>query len=159
MSHNATNHLEILFTHCLQSPLKDFHTELRAQKAKRANKKSKYSASIWEQMYALIVRQGIIVSTYHPSSLQLIYSHVASMWYGDKFGIFSRYFSVLVQSFIYGSVFYNMPLTATGGFTRGGALMCAIMANAFVCTFTFYKNIYLLSFLVVFWRTFWSIFW
>jgi hypothetical protein len=71
MSHNATNHLEILFTHCLQSPLKDFHTELRAQKAKRANKKSKYSASIWEQMYALIVRQGIIVSTYHPSSLSI----------------------------------------------------------------------------------------
>ncbi len=55
------------------------------------------------------------------------------MWFGDKFGIFSRYFSVVVQGFVFGSVFYNMPLTATGGFTRGGALFSSLLFNAFVC--------------------------
>lgn len=92
----------------------DFKTEVQQQKAKRAGKKSIYSASIWEQLFALVARQ-------------------ASMWYGDKFGIFSRYFSVVVQGFVFGSVFYNMPLTATGGFTRGGALFGSLLFNAFVC--------------------------
>jgi ABC-type multidrug transport system ATPase subunit len=96
-----------------ENPQHDFKTELQMQKAKRARPKSIYSASIWEQLYALTARQ-------------------AGMWWGDKFGIFSRYFSVVVQGLIFGSVFYNMPLTATGGFTRGGALFASLLFNAFL---------------------------
>lgn len=94
----------------------DFNTEIQAQKAKRTGKKSKYSASIWEQLFSLVVRQ-------------------ASMWWGDKFGIFSRYLSVVIQGLVYGSVFYNMPLSATGGFLRGGALFGSLLFNAFVRKF------------------------
>jgi ATP-binding cassette subfamily G (WHITE) protein 2 (SNQ2) len=95
------------------SPIEDFKKEFLAQKAKRAGKKSIYSASIWEQIGALVARQG-------------------AMFWGDKFGIFSRYFSVIVQGLVFGSVFYNMPLTATGGFTRGGALFSSLLFNAFL---------------------------
>lgn len=96
-----------------ESPVADFKTEVAAQKAKRARGKSRYSASIWEQFSALVARQ-------------------AGMFYGDKFGIFSRYFSVIVQGLVFGSVFFHMPLTATGGFTRGGALFSSLLFNAFL---------------------------
>jgi ABC-type multidrug transport system ATPase subunit len=96
-----------------EKPADDFKTEVLASKAKRSRPKSIYSASIFEQFWALLVRQAL-------------------MFWGDKFGIFSRYFSVIVQGFVYGSVFYNMPLTATGGFTRGGALFSSLLFNAFI---------------------------
>lgn len=92
----------------------DFKDEVQMQKAKRARKHSQYSASIWEQLYALVVRQW-------------------SMFWGDKFGLVTRVFAVVVEGIIYGTIFLNMPLTATGGFLRGGALLCAIVYNAFVC--------------------------
>lgn len=44
---------------------------------------------------------------------------------------------------MFGSVFYNMPLTATGGFTRGGALFSSLLFNAFVCLLILY--LYLLA--------------
>lgn len=96
-----------------ENPKEDFKSEFVYQKAKRARPKSIYSASLFEQLYALTARQ-------------------AGMFWGDKFGIFSRYFSVLVQGLVFGSVFYQMPLNAAGGFTRGGALFASILFNAFL---------------------------
>jgi ATP-binding cassette subfamily G (WHITE) protein 2 (SNQ2) len=57
----------------------------------------------------------------------------AQIFWGDKFGIFSRYFSVLVQALIVGSVFYNMPLTAAGAFSRGGAFFVNLVLTLLVC--------------------------
>lgn len=94
-------------------PHEDFKKEFQMQKAKRARPRSIYSASLWEQLYALVARQ-------------------AGMFWGDKFGIFSRYFSVIVQGLVFGSVFYKMPLNATGGFSRGGALFSSLLFNAFL---------------------------
>jgi len=57
----------------------------------------------------------------------------AQMFWGDKFGIIVRYFSVLFQACIVGSTFYKMPLTADGAYDRGGALFVTLLLNMFVC--------------------------
>lgn len=41
---------------------------------------------------------------------------------------------MILQSLIYGSAFYNMPLNGSGGFLRGGALFGAIFVGFFVCS-------------------------
>lgn len=56
----------------------------------------------------------------------------SQIFIGSPFDIFTRYGSLLVQSFIFGSVFYNLPLNAIGGFTRGSALFCSVLFNCFV---------------------------
>eukprot|EP01117_Protostelium_nocturnum_P006316 TRINITY_DN227_c0_g1_i1.p1 TRINITY_DN227_c0_g1~~TRINITY_DN227_c0_g1_i1.p1 ORF type:complete len:1474 (-),score=463.74 TRINITY_DN227_c0_g1_i1:47-4363(-) len=93
-------------------PSKDFREEIKDQKASGARKKSKYTVGFFDQVLALTIRQ-----------LQLIWM--------DKFGLVTRYFSVLAQSLIYGSVFYQLSLNVSGGFSRGGALFSALLFNAF----------------------------
>ncbi|KAM9953963.1 hypothetical protein ACTFIR_009077 [Dictyostelium discoideum] len=58
-------------------------------------------------------------------------NHSQIIW-SDKFSLVSRYLSVIIQSFVYGSVFYNMQTNLSGLFTRGGAIFAAILFNAFL---------------------------
>eukprot|EP01117_Protostelium_nocturnum_P006317 TRINITY_DN227_c0_g2_i2.p1 TRINITY_DN227_c0_g2~~TRINITY_DN227_c0_g2_i2.p1 ORF type:complete len:1432 (-),score=505.14 TRINITY_DN227_c0_g2_i2:66-4361(-) len=94
------------------NPSEEFKQEVKEQKARGARKKSKYTVSFFEQVKALTARQ-----------LQLIWM--------DKFGLVTRYFSVIAQSLIYGSVFLSLSLNVAGGFSRGGALFSALLFNAF----------------------------
>lgn len=82
-------------------------------KAKRARKKSLYSSSLWEQFTALLARQAAIT-------------------WGDKFELFARYFSIVIQALLYGSVFYNLPNSAVGGYARAGALFGSLVDTAMV---------------------------
>jgi len=94
-------------------PSKDFIQEVKEMKSKGARKKSIYNVSIASQSLGLVKRQA-----------QLIW--------GNKFGLISRYVSVIIQALIYGSVFLFLPKTASGAFTRGGAIFSAILQNSFM---------------------------
>jgi ABC-type multidrug transport system ATPase subunit/ABC-type multidrug transport system permease subunit len=46
--------------------------------------------------------------------------------------LFSRYGGVVVKGLIMASVFYQLPLTAVGAFSRGGALFFSLLFNALI---------------------------
>ncbi|EGC32790.1 hypothetical protein DICPUDRAFT_155216 [Dictyostelium purpureum] len=97
----------------IDQPKNDFIQEVHQQKSKNVSKKSQYTTSFFTQIIALTIRNYKLV-------------------WGDKFGISFRYFSVIVQSLIYGSIFFRMTKDSMdGAFTRGGALFCSILFNAF----------------------------
>eukprot|EP01119_Soliformovum_irregulare_P011474 TRINITY_DN2879_c0_g1_i1.p1 TRINITY_DN2879_c0_g1~~TRINITY_DN2879_c0_g1_i1.p1 ORF type:complete len:1443 (-),score=460.96 TRINITY_DN2879_c0_g1_i1:56-4384(-) len=96
-----------------EKPAETFKQQVRANKAKGQRKKSQHTANYWQQVRALAVRQGKI-------------------FLGNRFNIFTRYLSVIIQALLYGSAFYQMPLTSTGVFTRGGAIFASILFNSFI---------------------------
>ncbi|KAF2071314.1 hypothetical protein CYY_007364 [Polysphondylium violaceum] len=96
-----------------EKPYIAFAEEVKDQKSKTTRKKSPYTTSFITQVVALTRR------------------HFQIIW-GDKFSICSRYFSVLVQSFIYGSVFFLQDNGLNGIFTRGGAIFSSLLFNAFL---------------------------
>lgn len=69
--------------------------------------------SYFQQMIALTIRQ-----------YQLIL--------GDKENLYVRYGDVIAKGLITASVFYMMPLDASGAFSRGGAILFMIFFNAFI---------------------------
>ncbi|KAG0170921.1 hypothetical protein DFQ28_001400 [Apophysomyces sp. BC1034] len=90
-----------------------FRQAVREEHQKRAPNSAPYIASFYQQVKALTIRQ------YH-------------LLIKDKEALISRYGTILIQSLITASCFYNIPLTGTGAFSRGGALFFAIMFNAFI---------------------------
>ncbi|ORZ20017.1 ABC-2 type transporter-domain-containing protein [Lobosporangium transversale] len=51
---------------------------------------------------------------------------------GDLTSVFSRYASNVIKAIIVGSVFFLLPLSANGAFTRGGVLFFALLFNALI---------------------------
>eukprot|EP01113_Clastostelium_recurvatum_P049931 TRINITY_DN9334_c0_g1_i3.p1 TRINITY_DN9334_c0_g1~~TRINITY_DN9334_c0_g1_i3.p1 ORF type:complete len:1492 (-),score=487.16 TRINITY_DN9334_c0_g1_i3:90-4565(-) len=96
-----------------EQPEQEFREAVHQNKAKHKREKSVYTTSIWGQAAALARRQAQIITT-------------------NRFDLFSRYFSVVIQGLIYGTTFIKLPLNAAGGFTRGGALFAAILFNSFL---------------------------
>ncbi|EGC33758.1 hypothetical protein DICPUDRAFT_154132 [Dictyostelium purpureum] len=94
-------------------PSKDFIEEIKNQKSKTNRKGSQYTTSFITQVIALVKRNF-------------------SMIWGDKFGIFSKYLSVIIQACVYGSLFYGMKDDMAGVFTRGGAITGGLFFNAFL---------------------------
>ncbi|GAM17381.1 hypothetical protein SAMD00019534_005560 [Acytostelium subglobosum LB1] len=90
-----------------------FAEEVVAQKSRTTNKNRPYTTSFLTQVRALSIRQ-----------FQLLW--------GNKFSLFSRYTSVLIQAFVYGSVFFLQNNTMNGIFTRGGAIFGSLLFNAFL---------------------------
>ncbi|CDS08667.1 hypothetical protein LRAMOSA10028 [Lichtheimia ramosa] len=80
---------------------------------KHAAKKSAFTASPYEQIKALTIRQ-----------FQLIY--------GDKGALVSRYGGVVVKGLIMASVFFHMPKEASGAFSRGGFLFFSLTFNSLI---------------------------
>eukprot|EP01132_Coremiostelium_polycephalum_P010385 gene10385-12755_t len=97
----------------MEQPSVQFIEEVKMEKSKSNRKRSPYTTSFITQVMALTLR------------------HFQIIW-GDKFSICSRYFSVLVQSLIYGSVFFQLEDNISGLFTRGGAIFSALLFNAFL---------------------------
>eukprot|EP01132_Coremiostelium_polycephalum_P003856 gene3856-4807_t len=97
----------------MEKPSVQFVEEVEAQKSRTNPKKSAYTTSYFTQVRALTVR------------------HFQFIW-GDQFSIWSRYISIIIQSLIYGSVFFQMEKNINGLFTRGGAIFAAILFNAFL---------------------------
>ncbi|KAI9272447.1 ABC-2 type transporter-domain-containing protein [Sporodiniella umbellata] len=80
---------------------------------KRANKKSPYTASFYQQVKALTIRQYYLNLT-------------------DIGALISRYGTILIQSLITASCFFMMAEDGMGAFSRGGALFFAVLFNAFI---------------------------
>ncbi|EGG16693.1 hypothetical protein DFA_07671 [Cavenderia fasciculata] len=96
-----------------QQPHIEFAEQVRAEKSGTTPKNRPYITSFVTQVMALTVRQF-------------------QLFGGDKVGLFSRYFSLIVQSVIYGSIFLQLGSGLNGIFTRGGAIFASIGLNAFV---------------------------
>ncbi|EGG25223.1 hypothetical protein DFA_03471 [Cavenderia fasciculata] len=97
----------------VEQPHVQFAEEVVNEKSRTTPNNKPYVTSFFTQVRALTLR------------------HAQIIW-GDKFSICSRYFSVLIQSFIYGSLFFLQPKDLSGLFTRGGAIFSALMFNAFL---------------------------
>ncbi|ORX75152.1 ABC transporter G family protein [Basidiobolus meristosporus CBS 931.73] len=96
-----------------EQPAAEFKAYVQEIKQKGVSPNSVYSANFYQQVVALTTRQ-----------LQILW--------GDKHALYERYFSVLIQALVYGSVFYMMGLNSTGAFQRGGALLSSLLFNAFL---------------------------
>lgn len=94
-----------------QSQQQDFRQAVLDSKRKGVGKKSPYVVSFGSQVLALFQRQ-----------LQLQAQ--------DKLTIYTGFFTSIAIAFITGSVFYQLPQTASGAFTRGGVLFIAMLFNA-----------------------------
>lgn len=96
-----------------EKPAELFKEAVREEHQKHASKNAPYTASFFQQVKALTIRQ------YH---LQI----------KDRPALISRYGTVLIQSLIMASCFFKPPLTGIGAFSRGGALFFTLMFNAFI---------------------------
>ncbi|CEG82450.1 hypothetical protein RMATCC62417_16519 [Rhizopus microsporus] len=96
-----------------EKPGDTFMKAVDAEHQKRANKKAPYTASFYQQVKALTVRQFYLNLT-------------------DIGALISRYGTILIQSLITASCFFKMAEDGAGAFSRGGALFFALLFNAFI---------------------------
>ncbi|KAG1047886.1 hypothetical protein G6F46_009926 [Rhizopus delemar] len=90
-----------------------FRQAVDAEHQKRANKRAPYTASFYQQVKALTIRQYYLNLT-------------------DIGALISRYGTILIQSLITASCFFKMQADGAGAFSRGGALFFALLFNAFI---------------------------
>ena len=88
----------------------EFREAVSEQKHKGVAKKSPYTIPFYSQVYAIAKRQTILK-------------------FQDTFGLYTGYGTSLVISLIVGSVFFRLPETASGAFTRGGLLFLGLLFN------------------------------
>lgn len=93
------------------SKAQEFREAVAEDKHRGVSKKSNYTVSFPKQVYALWVRQ-------------------IQMLLGDKLDIAVSYFTAIAIALIVGSLFYQLPVTADGAFTRGGVLFIALLFNS-----------------------------
>ncbi|CED83351.1 abc transporter [Phaffia rhodozyma] len=98
-------------TERLNGMTEEFKLAVQEEKSASAGKNSLYSTGLWTQVKACTIRQ-----------YQL-------MW-NDKGSIAIKQGSCIIQSIILGSLFYNLPQTTAGLFTRGGSLFFILLFNA-----------------------------
>ncbi|KAI2632390.1 ABC-2 type transporter [Hypoxylon sp. NC1633] len=97
--------------------IKDYEDSLEEQRRVRAENSSKktekknYTISFYQQVIALTQRQALVML-------------------GDKPSLFGKWGGIVFQGLIVGSLFYNLPNTAAGAFTRGGVLFFILLFNA-----------------------------
>lgn len=95
------------------NPAQDFMDAAKQQKQKHVSVKDPYTINFVGQVKALTVRQFQLTM-------------------GDLTSVFSRYASNVIKAIIVGSVFYLLPLSANGAFTRGGVLFFSLLFNALI---------------------------
>ncbi|PWZ02396.1 putative ATP-binding multidrug cassette transport protein [Testicularia cyperi] len=89
----------------------DFRAAVAESKHKGVRPKSQYTVSYPAQVYALWIRQ-------------------MQMLLGDKFDIFMSFVTAIVIALLTGGIFFQMPLSSAGLFTRGGCLFILLLFNA-----------------------------
>ncbi|GJN91548.1 hypothetical protein Rhopal_004571-T1 [Rhodotorula paludigena] len=90
----------------------DFRDAVAADKRRGVSKKSKYTASFPAQVGALVIRQFQLKAQ-------------------DKVDLIVSWTTSIIVAIISGAVYLNMPETAAGAFTRGGAIFIALLFNSF----------------------------
>lgn len=76
-----------------------------------ATKEKNYTLSFWKQVTACTHRQFLVMI-------------------GDRLSLGGKWGGILFQALIVGSLFFNMPKTSSGVFTRGGVLFFMLLFNA-----------------------------
>ncbi|KAI1314530.1 hypothetical protein EDD11_002046 [Mortierella claussenii] len=96
-----------------KNPADQFIEATKQTKQKHVSVQNPYTINFVGQVKALTVRQYQLTM-------------------GDKTSVVSRYASNVIKAIIVGSVFYLLPLSANGAFTRGGVLFFALLFNALI---------------------------
>ncbi|KAG0309809.1 hypothetical protein BGZ98_007543 [Dissophora globulifera] len=104
---------------CEDHPAEEFTEATKQQKQKRVSVKNPYTINFVGQVKALTVRQFQLTR-------------------GDMTAVISRYlsnasdFAPVIKALIVGSVFFLLPLDASGAFTRGGVLFFSLLFNSLI---------------------------
>ncbi|KAI7876976.1 hypothetical protein K492DRAFT_210004 [Lichtheimia hyalospora FSU 10163] len=97
-----------------EKPAALFEEAVREEHQKRAPKSDVFTASFYQQVRALTIRQFHLLIK-------------------DRDALISRYGTVFALAFICGSCFYGLPNDVAGSYSRGGALMMTTIFNTMVC--------------------------
>ena len=89
-----------------------FRAAVLDDKKKGVSKKSPYTLSFWGQVKALTIRQ-------FQTRIQ------------DKFQLYTSFGLAIILAFVVGAAYFNLPLTASGGFTRGSVVFIAVLVSIF----------------------------
>ena len=97
--------------------IRDWEKQTETQRRERlanqskATQKKNYTIPFHQQVWACTQRQVLVTI-------------------GDKASLVGKWGGVLFQSLITGSLFYDLPQTASGAFTRGGVIFFLLLFNA-----------------------------
>ncbi|KAL7624350.1 ATP-binding cassette transporter snq2 [Parahypoxylon ruwenzoriense] len=83
----------------------------RAENTSKKTEKKNYTIPFYQQVMVLTKRQALVML-------------------GDKASLIGKWGGIVFQGLIVGSLFYNLPDTAAGAFTRGGVLFFILLFNA-----------------------------
>ncbi|CAE6481297.1 unnamed protein product [Rhizoctonia solani] len=83
----------------------------KEEKRKHVSRKDPHIVSYFSMVKTLVWRQWL-------------------MQIQDTFSIFTSFATAIIIAIVAGSVYLNLPLTAAGGFTRGGVIFLALLFNA-----------------------------
>ncbi|CAK9786637.1 ATP-binding cassette transporter [Cutaneotrichosporon oleaginosum] len=89
----------------------EFRIAVREQKHRGVGKTSPFTVSFYAQVMAIVQRQIILK-------------------FQNKFDIYTSYATSIIIALIVGSVYFRLPETASGAFTRGGLLFLGLLFNA-----------------------------
>lgn len=87
---------------------KEFKQSVKEQQSKRVSTKSSYTVTFWRQVMACTQREFWLV-------------------WGDKPTLYTKYFIIVSNGLIVGSLFYGQPSTTEGAFSRGGTGFFSIL--------------------------------
>ncbi|CAD6567917.1 MAG: hypothetical protein ASARMPREDX12_000840 [Alectoria sarmentosa] len=95
---NRTDHLDA----------REFKQSVKEQQSRHVSPKSSFTVSLWRQVLACTQREFWLV-------------------WGDKPTIYTKFFIIVANGLIVGSLFYGQPLNTEGAFTRGGTGFFSIL--------------------------------
>lgn len=87
---------------------REFKQSVKEQKSKRVSKGSSYTVSYWRQILACTKREFWLT-------------------WGDPTTLYTKFFIIVSNGLIVGSLFYGQPTTTEGAFTRGGTAFFSIL--------------------------------
>ena len=87
---------------------REFKQTVKEQKSKRVSSRSNYTVSFWRQILACTQREFWLV-------------------WGDKPTLYTKYFIIISNALIVGSLFYGQSSDTTGAFSRGGTAFFSIL--------------------------------
>ena len=87
---------------------REFKQSVKEQKSKNVSKNSSYTVSYWRQIIACTQREFWLI-------------------WGDPTTLYTKFFIIVSNGLIVGSLFYNQPTNTEGAFTRGGTAFFSIL--------------------------------
>ncbi|KAI9876194.1 MAG: hypothetical protein M1830_007061 [Pleopsidium flavum] len=95
-------------SHTEHADARDFKQTVEESKSKTVSKKSSYTVSFPRQVLACTKREFWLI-------------------WGDKTTLYTKFFIIISNGLIVGSLFYNQPNTTEGAFSRGGTAFFSIL--------------------------------